>query len=594
MKTKKLLTYIPVAIMTASLAVLTVTPPLILNSNLSQNILKASQSENKIQTVSNISEINFELSYASGSAFAIVKDDVNGDLLYGWGYNNVGQLGIGTTANTNLPQLCQFANLPDKAVITAVYSSMNATAVVVNGTELYMAGSNGSGLQGNGSVDLNAVVEFTRNAFISDLGGTITHAAIANHAIVAVDNDIYAWGYNTYGQIGDGTSTTAVTPAKINGIFGSKINGVYATTNNSYAWVDNNIYAWGNYKEGSIGNADLTDDVKTPALVSLPNGNVTSFSAGEDDSDANSFWLAVLDNTKLYACGGNYNGQLGNDSMTNQITPVEITNLPATGNILKTYAGWAFSAIQIENELYMAGRNSSGQLCDGASEEVWTFQKMQNYLPEDSTEYQLFVTGGMANTNGIYSFWGSNEYGTFGNGSNGWINVRPVLCDSIGMPSELIPGSDNSSISAANALKAINPSGTDIDKLELAKYVNGIDSFPNNATFTVSGDPKVNDEDGIITLTLVADESYSAEALKLTTPVEFPIVIAGFAKTIAPTVPEDQSPTENLFPWWWIVIAIGGAVIIGIIIWLLINNKRKKDAQSLSNQMRAQAGRKTK
>ena len=126
------------------------------------------------------------------------------------------------------------------------------------------------------------------------------------------------------------------------------------------------LYAFGNNKYGQLGNAtnDKSEEPNpTPALVTLPGevGPVTQVAAGGDHS------LVLTATGQLYAFGDNKYGQLGNatndKSEEPNPTPTFVTLPGASGQVTEIAAGRNFSlAVTSSGQLYAFGHNYSGQL----------------------------------------------------------------------------------------------------------------------------------------------------------------------------------------------------------------------------------------
>jgi alpha-tubulin suppressor-like RCC1 family protein len=107
---------------------------------------------------------------------------------------------------------------------------------------------------------------------------------------------VWTWGYNIYGQLGDGTTTSRSTPAAVNGLAG--ISAIGAGDDHSLAVSDNgNVYAWGYNNQGQLGNGTYTNS-STPVQVSGLSSAV--------------FSQVLTSNGTIYAWGLNTYGQLGN------------------------------------------------------------------------------------------------------------------------------------------------------------------------------------------------------------------------------------------------------------------------------------------
>ncbi|WP_332468169.1 InlB B-repeat-containing protein [Bifidobacterium choladohabitans] len=139
---------------------------------------------------------------------------------------------------------------------------------------------------------------------------------------VGSDGNAYAWGYNTYGQLGDGTTNPRSAPVKVGKPAGAPADFTYLQVSAGY-WhslavgSDGNAYAWGYNYYGQLGNGTSTDQhtpvrVRTPDRKAYPDlpadFTYVQVSAG--------YWhsLAVGSDGNAYAWGSNGYGQLGNNT----------------------------------------------------------------------------------------------------------------------------------------------------------------------------------------------------------------------------------------------------------------------------------------
>ena len=190
----------------------------------------------------------------------------------------------------------------------------NHSAYIDKNGDLYTWGKNSDGRLGDGmTADRYTPTKIMSNVKSVSLGG--------NHSAAITENgDLYTWGYNIYGQLGDGTTTDKYTPTKIM----SNVKSVSLGVDHSAAITEkNDLYTWGLNDVGQLGDGTMTDKY-TPAKIM---SNVKSVSLGRDHS------AAITQNGDLYTWGYNFSGLLGNGTTTERHTPTKIT-IPSA----KTYS----------------------------------------------------------------------------------------------------------------------------------------------------------------------------------------------------------------------------------------------------------------
>jgi alpha-tubulin suppressor-like RCC1 family protein len=127
-----------------------------------------------------------------------------------------------------------------------------------------------------------------------------------SHSCGATKTEMYCWGRNANGQLGDGTATNAEWPVKVQGLSGD-ITSIAAGKTSTCAIANELPYCWGNGYAGQLGNGDTTPR-STPTLVTgaLAGKPLKEIGAGED------FACALGTDGKVYCWGTGYAGQLGN------------------------------------------------------------------------------------------------------------------------------------------------------------------------------------------------------------------------------------------------------------------------------------------
>jgi uncharacterized repeat protein (TIGR02543 family) len=250
--------------------------------------------------------------------------------VYAWGYNPQGQVGDGTTTARTTPTLISFTGLQSGEIIQSVAALGSHALALTTSGRVYAWGVNNSGQLGDGTTTWRKTP--TLISFTGLQSGEIIKSVAAGvyHSLaVTTSGRVYAWGNNNDGELGDDTTTDRNTPTLISftGLqSGEIIKSVAAGVHHSLAvTTSSRLYAWGNNTHGQLGDGTTTART-TPTLISftgLQSGEtIKSVVALENQS------LAVTTSGRLYAWGNNSHGQLGdNDTTTARTTPTIIKSL---------------------------------------------------------------------------------------------------------------------------------------------------------------------------------------------------------------------------------------------------------------------------
>ena len=192
-------------------------------------------------------------------------------------------------------------------------------------------GDNVYGQLGNGTnTDSNVPVPVSLPA-----GTTITAIAAGDvHSLALTSTGtVLAWGFNNFGQLGNGTNTDSNVPVA-GELAGRHHDHRRRRRRRPQSGVDLHRHraGLGCNCDGQLGNGTNTNS-NVPVPVSLPAGTtITAIAAGGDHS------LALTSTGTVLAWGINASGQLGNGTNTNSNVPVAV-NLPAGTTITAIAAG---------------------------------------------------------------------------------------------------------------------------------------------------------------------------------------------------------------------------------------------------------------
>ncbi len=256
---------------------------------------------------------------AGGLAFANLSagDDhtcgvTTGGAAWCWGNNIAGQLGNGSTTESRTP-VAVAGGLKFAAVSTGVFH----TCGVTTGGAVYCWGDNTYGQHGNGTTASSSVPVLMPTA--------LTYAAVsagnglgAYTCALSSGGEAYCWGYNGFGERGDGTTTASLVPVPVAG--GLTLASLSAGGSHTCGVTAGGVaYCWGYNDDGQLGNG-LETDSYVPVAVS---GGLTfrMVSSGNGSSD---YTCGVTTGGAAYCWGFNEFGELGNGTTTESVLPVAV------------------------------------------------------------------------------------------------------------------------------------------------------------------------------------------------------------------------------------------------------------------------------
>ncbi len=238
----------------------------------------------------------------------------NDGTVWVWGDNQYGQLGDGTTTSKQIP-----VQIPDLTDVIDIAAGFSHSLVVKSDGSVWAWGRNNYGELGDGTTTdrLNPVRVMDRND-ITDYLTDAQHVSAGLDYSMVLKNDgrVWTWGYNGYGQLGNGSKATSKEPVEVAGV--SAIKAIAAGRYHAAVLTDSgSVYTWGRNNYGQLGDGTtITHD--TPQDIGL--SNVETVFTGDY------YTLVFKNDGTIWAWGCNDDGQLGNGRTTNSNIPVQ-TNI---------------------------------------------------------------------------------------------------------------------------------------------------------------------------------------------------------------------------------------------------------------------------
>ncbi|MGB1585409.1 MAG: RCC1 domain-containing protein, partial [Candidatus Thalassarchaeaceae archaeon] len=230
------------------------------------------------------------------------------------------------------------------------------------------------------------------------------------------DGTVTCWGYNVYGALGDGTTNDRNTPTQTSSL-GTDRTAVTISTGYQHACAildDESVVCWGWNFNGQLGDGTTTDQLTPTQTSSLGiDRHAVSISAGEYHT------CAILDNGSVSCWGYNSDGQLGDGTNNQQNTPTQTTSLGTDRTAFGISAGHLHTCAILDNESISCwGQNGNGQLGDGTN----THQNMPTQtssLGTNRTAVAISLGGHSCAIldDATISCWGYNVYGQLGDGT---------------------------------------------------------------------------------------------------------------------------------------------------------------------------------
>jgi alpha-tubulin suppressor-like RCC1 family protein len=364
---------------------------------------------------------------SSGNSYScVILDDGSVSC---WGTGLEGQLGDGTVNNRSTPAQTSSLGVGRTAVAISAWSSH--TCAILDDGSVSCWGGNYYGQLGDGT--LNDSLTPTQTSSLG-VGRTAVAISVGGYHTCAIldDGSVSCWGRNNHGQLGDGTQNDRLTPTQTSSLgVGRTAVAISAGSYHTCAILDDgSVSCWGNNAEGQLGDGTQNDRLTPTQTSSFGVGRTAvAISAGTDHT------CAMLDNSSVSCWGKNTFGQLGDGTQNDRLTPTQTSSLGVGRTAVIISAGYYHTCAILDNESVSCwGKGDEGQLGDGTSSGNRLTPTQTSSLGVGRTA--AAISAGLEHTcatldNGSVSCWGRNYVGSLGDGTQ-TDRLTPTQTSSLG------------------------------------------------------------------------------------------------------------------------------------------------------------------
>lgn len=303
--------------------------------------------------------------------------------VYSWGWGDFGRLGHGNSSDLFTPQ--PIKALHGLRIKQIACGDSHCLAVTMDG-EVQSWGRNQNGQLGLGTTE-DSLVPQKIQAF-QGVSVKMVAAGAEHTAAVTEDGELYGWGWGRYGNLGLGDRNDRLVPEKVSTV---EVQGV-KMVKVACGWrhtisvsSSGGLYTYGWSKYGQLGHGDFEDHLTPHKLDTLQENLISEISGGWRHT------MALTSDGKLYGWGWNKFGQVGVGDNVDHCSPVQV-KFPHEQKVVHISCGWRHTlAVTERQNVFSWGRGTNGQLGHGESIDR-NIPKMIEVLSADGSGGQQIET----------------------------------------------------------------------------------------------------------------------------------------------------------------------------------------------------------
>nr|AIA22173.1 UVR8 [Gentiana rigescens] len=277
--------------------------------------------------------------------------------VYSWGWGDFGRLGHGNSSDLFFPQ--PIKALHGLRIRQIACGDSHCLAVTMEG-EVQSWGRNQNGQLGLGTTEDSLVPQKIES--FQGIAIKMVAAGAEHTAAVTEDGELYGWGWGRYGNLGLGDRNDRLVPEKVSAVEGEKMSLVACGWRHTICVSSSgSLYTYGWSKYGQLGHGDFEDHLVPHKLKELSTNSVSEISGGWRHT------MALTSDGKLYGWGWNKFGQVGVGDNIDHCSPVQV-RFPHDQNVQRVSCGWRHTlAVTEKQNVFSWGRGTNGQLGYGES-----------------------------------------------------------------------------------------------------------------------------------------------------------------------------------------------------------------------------------
>lgn len=318
-----------------------------------------------------------------------------------WGMNVHGQLGDNTTTDKSSP-----VSVVGAHSFTHITGGPSYTAALKGATgEVWTWGRNTRSELGDNTGT-------TRSSPVSVVGSfsftQISSGGFHNTGLIEDTGEVWTWGYNNAGQLGDNSITERSSPVSVVG----EHSFVEITASRLHCYgrkEDGSVWAWGNNYWGYLGDDTSGSSAHKSSPVSVVGAH--SFTKIRSGDSA----LALKETGELWAWGSNGYGKLGDNTTNSRSSPVSVVG---EHSFTEMAGGWFHSlALKDDGSVWTWGLNDSGELGDNTVDSKSSPVSVVGAHSFIQIAAGCYISFGLKRNGEIWG-WGLNTSGQLGDNTN--------------------------------------------------------------------------------------------------------------------------------------------------------------------------------